>query len=94
MHPKVNFNNINEQIAYATNCIHGVIDYKRLIDSQQLPIEKYLDSPLCMDQYYKIIGSCRIPQRNRDLIKLNQPYIYASKHITVMYKNRVCVADI
>ena len=67
-----------------------MIEYKKLIDSQQLPVEKHGTSPLCMDQYYKIFGSCRVPQKKKDIIKLSQPYLTSPKHITVMYKNRVC----
>ncbi len=66
-----------------------MVEYKRMIDNQQLPVEKHNTAPLCMDQYYKIFGTCRIPQKNKDLVKIHQPYMFQSKHITVMYKNRV-----
>jgi carnitine O-acetyltransferase len=91
LYAKANYKTIDEQLVFATNYICGMIEYKKLIDSQQLPVEKHNTMPLCMDQYYKIFGSCRVPQLKKDMIKLAQPYINAPKHVTVMYKNRVCL---
>ena len=87
--PKQNFNTVDDQLTFATHCIHGVIEYKKIIDSQSLPVEKQGNNFLCMDQYYKIIGSCRVPRKFKDEIKMPQPLMQASNYVTVIYKNRV-----
>jgi hypothetical protein len=45
-----------------------------------------------MDQYYKLFGTCRIPNKNKDEIKVMQVYnidLNKCNHVTVMYKKRV-----
>jgi hypothetical protein len=45
-----------------------------------------------MDQYYKIFGTCKIPNKKKDKIKVMQITdvdIKKSNHITVMHKNKV-----
>lgn len=45
-----------------------------------------------MDQYYKLFGTCKMPNKNKDKIKVMQITdvdIKKSNHITVMYKNKV-----
>jgi hypothetical protein len=45
-----------------------------------------------MDQYYKLFGTCRIPQKQKDQLKVMQVYnINYEKvnHITVMINNKV-----
>jgi len=45
-----------------------------------------------MDQYYKLIGSCRVPNSQKDLVKVKQVYLSDfenMRHITVIFKNRV-----
>ena len=57
-----------------------------------MPTDKLGDANLCMDQYYKMFGTCRIPNKDKDDIKLMQVYntsLEKSNHITIMFKNRV-----
>ena len=57
-----------------------------------LPTEKLGESNLCMDQYYKLIGTCRIPRKDKDEIKIMQVYkmsLEKMNHIIVMFNNRV-----
>lgn len=59
---------------------------------QKLPTEKLGDSNLCMDQYFKLIGTCRVPKRDKDDIKIMKFHKIDFKkvnHITVMFNNRV-----
>lgn len=47
-----------------------------------------------MDQYYKLIGTCRVPARQKDIIKIMQSYnvdYSRINHITVIHNNRVCL---
>lgn len=89
LYPKQNFKDINDQLAFSTNFIYGFLAYKNLIDTQQLPVEKHQDSFMCMDQYYKIVGTTRVPKLGKDELVVHQPYSHDSKYITVIYKNRI-----
>lgn len=44
-------------------------------------------NPLCMSQYLKLLGSCRIPQPVRDHVVVAPKGM--SKHVIVAYKNEV-----
>ena len=47
---------------------------------------------LCMDQYFKIIGTCRVPNQLKDDLHVMQAHNFDAKtngHIIVLYKNRV-----
>jgi len=47
---------------------------------------------MCMEQFYKLIGSCRLPNRTKDdfrIFQTNTLDISRTNHITIMYKNRV-----
>ena len=44
-------------------------------------------SPLCMAQYLKLLGTCRIPQPVRDYVFVAPKG--TSKHVAVAYKNEV-----
>jgi hypothetical protein len=89
LYPKANYTNVDQQLLYATNFINGFVQYKYLIDTQQLPLEKQGDQPLCMDQYTKIVGTCRLPYKNKDKLKMYEPNLDTARNVTVMYKNRV-----
>ncbi len=55
--------------------------------SNLLPIDRYGSEPLCMDQYKKLIGTCRIPGKTID-----QLYLYnktGHHHVAVFYRNNV-----
>ncbi|KAG8141970.1 hypothetical protein E2320_006619 [Naja naja] len=41
--------------------IEGALDFKTMIDNETLPVEYLGGKPLCMNQYYQILSSCRIP---------------------------------
>lgn len=67
---------------------------KIFTNSQNLPTDKLGDANLCMDQYYKLFGTCRIPEKNKDKLKIFQVYnmdLNKSNHITVMFNNRVFI---
>lgn len=45
-----------------------------------------------MDQYYKLFGTCRVPNKIKDDLKIMQVYnidLTKTNHVTVMYNNRV-----
>ncbi len=50
------------------------------------------DAYLCMDQYYKLFGTCRIPNRQKDEVNVIQVHnfdLQRTNHISVLHKNRV-----
>ncbi|XP_046547612.1 carnitine O-acetyltransferase-like isoform X1 [Haliotis rubra] len=93
--PRQDYNDKKGQLRFAAKVIAGVIDYKITIDEQTLPVELLGGKPLCMIQYYTILGGCRIPGVKRDSHVLypstdpNPP-----RHITVMHKNQLFSVDV
>ncbi|XP_077986310.1 carnitine O-acetyltransferase-like isoform X2 [Glandiceps talaboti] len=93
--PVQDFKNQHDQLSFAAKLIAGVLDYKVLIDKENIPIDMMGGQPLCMDQYYKILSSCRIPGPKRDSI-----VVYpgnkrdAPKHIIVMHNNHFFAVDV
>ena len=55
--------------------------------SDQLPIDRFGSESLCMDQYKKLIGTCRIPAKNIDRLHLYNKTSH--HHIAVFYRNNV-----
>ncbi|XP_070532909.1 carnitine O-acetyltransferase-like [Ptychodera flava] len=93
--PLQDFADQKEQLRFASKLIAGVLDYKVMVDSENVPIDMMGGQPLCMDQYYKILSSCRIPGLKRDSVvvypgnKANAP-----KHIIVIHNNHFFTLDV
>ncbi|XP_041977210.1 carnitine O-acetyltransferase-like isoform X2 [Aricia agestis] len=83
------FNNQQEQLRYAAKTLLAAVDYKSLIDNDQIPVEMMGKSPLDMSQYKKIFGTCRIPWEKRDKLSFND-----SKYITVLHNNHIFHLDL
>ncbi|XP_059213271.1 carnitine O-acetyltransferase [Centropristis striata] len=83
--PRMNFSDKQGQIRFAAKLIAGVLDFKTMIDNEAIPVEYLGGKPLCMNQYYEVLSSCRIPGRTRDSVvnhaKSSRPPI----HITVVH---------
>ena len=63
-----------------------------LLNSNKLPVDKIGDKILCLDQYSKCIGSCRVHNQFKDDFKIFQTTnidINKTNHIAIMYNNRV-----
>ncbi|XP_041481212.1 carnitine O-acetyltransferase-like isoform X1 [Lytechinus variegatus] len=83
------------QLKQAATLINSVMDFKYLIDTQSVPVDKMAGQPLCMDQYYKILASCRIPGPKRDEVKIFPPTLSnAPKHIIIAYNNQFYSVDV
>ncbi|KAA8584695.1 hypothetical protein FQN60_008480 [Etheostoma spectabile] len=67
---------------FAAKLTAGVLDFKTMIDNETLPVEYLGGKSLCMNQYYEVLSSCRIPGLKRDLV-VN--HAKSSKHITVVH---------
>nr|XP_011435097.2 carnitine O-acetyltransferase isoform X2 [Crassostrea gigas] len=64
--PKQNYTDKEGQLRFTAKLISGLLDYKKMIDQQTLPVEKMGKQSLCMMQYYKILCGCRIPGKKKD----------------------------
>lgn len=62
------------------------------IFSETLPVEYMGGKPLCMNQYYQILSSCRIPGPKRDSIVNYAKGKKQSRHITVVHNFQVTAA--
>ncbi|XP_072310174.1 carnitine O-acetyltransferase [Eucyclogobius newberryi] len=92
--PQMSFNDKHGQILFAAKLIAGVLDFKTMIDNETLPVEHLGDKPLCMNQYYQVLSSCRIPGLKRDSIVNYAKNSSPPKHITVVHNCQFFVLDV
>ncbi|KAM7369394.1 hypothetical protein PAMP_013666 [Pampus punctatissimus] len=92
--PRMNFHNKQGQIRFAAKLIAGVLDFKTMIDNETLPVEYMGDKPLCMNQYYEVLSSCRIPGLKRDAVVNHAKSSRPPKHITVVHNYQFFVLDV
>ncbi|KAK2818797.1 hypothetical protein Q5P01_024358 [Channa striata] len=92
--PRMNFSDKEGQIRFAARLIAGVLDFKTMIDNETLPVEYLGGKPLCMNQYYEVLSSCRIPGLKRDSIVNHAKSSSSPKHITVVHNFQFFVLDV
>ncbi|RVE68437.1 hypothetical protein OJAV_G00092400 [Oryzias javanicus] len=92
--PRMHFQDRQGQMRFAAKLIAGVLDFKRMIDSETLPVEYLSGKPLCMDQYYQILSSCRIPGPKRDTVVNHAVGKIPPTHITVVHNFQFFVLDV
>ncbi|XP_040915439.1 carnitine O-acetyltransferase-like [Toxotes jaculatrix] len=92
--PRMNFNDKHGQIRFAAKLIAGVLDFKTMIDNETLPVEYLGGKPLCMNQYYEVLSSCRIPGLKRDSVVNHAKSSPPPKHITVVHNYQFFVLDV
>jgi choline O-acetyltransferase len=92
--PKENFSDENAQLKFIARLISGILDYKLFIDEKKLPIDRCTcrekGQPLCMEQYYRLFTSYRIPGVEKDkLIDSRTSLPLEPEHIIVICRNQV-----
>ncbi|KAM3873925.1 carnitine O-acetyltransferase [Diretmus argenteus] len=92
--PRMEFNNRQGQMRYAAKLIAGVLDFKTMIDNETLPVEYSGGKPLCMNQYYEVLSSCRIPGLKRDSVVNHARSSRPPTHITVVHNFQFFVLDV
>ncbi|KAG7332125.1 hypothetical protein KOW79_003959 [Hemibagrus wyckioides] len=92
--PQMHFQDRQGQIRFAAKLIAGVLDFKRMIDNETLPVEYLGGKPLCMDQYYKVLSSCRIPGPKKDTVVNHTIGKTPPTHITVVHNFQFFVLDV
>ncbi|XP_047531923.1 choline O-acetyltransferase isoform X3 [Vanessa atalanta] len=72
--PRRQFAKIDEVADLAALYIDDLLDYKEMLDRGELPQERATSrekgQPLCMEQFYRLLGVCRIPEVGKDRLEL------------------------
>ncbi|GAA6227194.1 carnitine O-acetyltransferase-like isoform X1 [Lates japonicus] len=92
--PRMNFSDKQGQIRFSAKLIAGVLDFKTMIDNETLPVEYLGGKPLCMNQYYEVLSSCRVPGLKRDSVVNHAKSSQPPKHITVVHNFQFFVLDV
>ncbi|XP_077162991.1 carnitine O-acetyltransferase isoform X3 [Paroedura picta] len=92
--PKQDFQDRQGQLRFASKLIEGALDFKTMIDNETLPVEYLGGKPLCMNQYYQILSSCRIPGPKRDSVVNYAKGKKPPTHITVVHNFQFFELDV
>uniref|UniRef100_A0ABI7XVD7 Choline/carnitine acyltransferase domain-containing protein n=1 Tax=Felis catus TaxID=9685 RepID=A0ABI7XVD7_FELCA len=92
--PKQDFVDLQGQLRFAAKFIEGVLDFKTMIDSETLPVEYLGGKPLCMNQYYQILSSCRVPGPKQDSVISFSKTKKPPMHITVVHNYQFFELDV
>ncbi|MEQ2235820.1 hypothetical protein ILYODFUR_006099 [Ilyodon furcidens] len=92
--PRMDFRDKDGQIRFASKLIAGVLDFKTMIDNETLPVEYLGGKPLCMNQYYEVLSSCRIPGLKRDSVVNHAKSSQPPRHITVVHNFQFFQLDV
>ncbi|KAK3601826.1 hypothetical protein CHS0354_041743 [Potamilus streckersoni] len=89
----------HDQLRYAARLISGILDYKTVLDVRGLPIDrcrhKEKGQPLCMEQYYRLFSSYRVPGVKKDSLITNSTKLMPEpEHIIVVCMNQFFVLDV
>uniref|UniRef100_A0A1A9W5V2 Choline O-acetyltransferase n=1 Tax=Glossina brevipalpis TaxID=37001 RepID=A0A1A9W5V2_9MUSC len=93
--PPRQFTTVHDVARFSAQLLDGIMLHKELLDSGKLPQERATsrekNQPLCMAQYYRLLGSCRRPGIERDSQYLPQR-TSDDEHVIVFCRNQMyCV---
>ncbi|CAK1543739.1 unnamed protein product [Leptosia nina] len=75
--PKRHFAKMDEVADLAALYIDDLLDYKEMLDRDELPQERATSrekgQPLCMEQFYRLLGVCRVSGVGKDRLVLPVP---------------------
>lgn len=98
--PPCRFRTVHDVAHFAARLLDGIVGHKEMLDSGELPLERAAsrekNQPLCMAQYYRLLGSCRRPGVERDSQYLPRrelpPDSDEDRHVVVICRNQMyCV---
>uniref|UniRef100_A0A3Q2Q1Z7 Choline O-acetyltransferase n=1 Tax=Fundulus heteroclitus TaxID=8078 RepID=A0A3Q2Q1Z7_FUNHE len=97
--PQQNFKAPIDSLRFAAHLISGVLEYKTLLDARALPVDygrgQLSGTPLCMEQYYRLFTSYRLPGPDRDTLVAQESSVMPEpEHIIVACKNQFFVLDV
>ncbi|ELU18773.1 hypothetical protein CAPTEDRAFT_218503 [Capitella teleta] len=94
--PRQQFEDQSEQLRFAARLISVVLDYKDVIDSKSLPVDRCRHrekgQPLCMEQYYRLFSSYRAPGVDKDCLHTRTDE--KSNHCIVAINNQFFVLNV
>ncbi|XP_030371641.1 choline O-acetyltransferase, partial [Scaptodrosophila lebanonensis] len=96
--PPHRFKTVHDVAHFAARLLDGILAHKEMLDSGQLPLERAAsrekNQPLCMAQYYRLLGSCRRPgvERDSQFLPQRQHLPEQDHHVVVICRNQMyCV---
>uniref|UniRef100_G3MPS7 Choline/carnitine acyltransferase domain-containing protein n=1 Tax=Amblyomma maculatum TaxID=34609 RepID=G3MPS7_AMBMU len=92
--PKQTFTQKDGQLKHAALLIAGALDFKALIERQQLEPEMMGKDPLDMSQYQKIFSTCRVPGYKQDRLETYFLSDSPPTHVLVIYNNEFFAVDV
>ncbi|XP_023119713.2 choline O-acetyltransferase [Amphiprion ocellaris] len=97
--PNQNFRAPIDSLRFAAHLISGVLEYKTLLDARALPVDyargQLAGTPLCMEQYYRLFTSYRLPGPESDTLVAQESSVMPEpEHIIVACKNQFFVMDV
>ncbi|KAG0719922.1 Carnitine O-acetyltransferase [Chionoecetes opilio] len=92
--PLQEFKTLDDQLNYAAKVIAGTLDYKIMVDEKTVPVDRMGKDFLDMSQYFKVLGTCRIPGVTRDTIKFYGQEPEPPRHIVVAHNNHFFKIDV
>ncbi|KAI9364522.1 acyltransferase ChoActase/COT/CPT [Zopfochytrium polystomum] len=75
------------QIKRAAGLVNSMLNFKQLLDSEQLPPDYIRRMPLCMHQYKNMFGIARVPGQSEDTIRFTYPA--TANHIIVLARDQI-----
>ncbi|XP_053945907.1 choline O-acetyltransferase [Anastrepha ludens] len=91
--PPMRFTTVHDVARFAAFLLSGIMNHKELVDSGNLPIDRAgsreKNQPLCMAQYYRPLGSCRIPGIERDAQYIAERGEKSDEHVVVICRNQM-----
>ncbi|XP_065051826.1 carnitine O-acetyltransferase-like isoform X1 [Rhopilema esculentum] len=89
--PKQTFSSNLDYLRYAATAVKAVLEFKSLIDYEGLQTDISRSRPTAMDQYGKILSSCRVPHPRKDYLVTSRGM--NSRHIIVMCNEQAFEID-
>lgn len=80
------------RVERAADLIAGAVDYKLLLDAEQLPPAVMRGTPLSMEQNKYLFSETRIPGVEQDTVRMQFPS--TARHIAVFYKGHIFSLDV
>jgi carnitine O-acetyltransferase len=86
------------QTRRAAALIARAIEFKRSVDEERLPVERWRGRPLCMEQYKYLFSTTRIPGLIQDTVRAPytsaQPGPSRARHILAFHKGHIVRMDV
>ncbi|XP_055587299.1 choline O-acetyltransferase isoform X2 [Uranotaenia lowii] len=89
--PPRKFTTVNDVARFVARLVDHLMMHKEMLDSggliQERATSREKGQPLCMAQYYRLLGSCRRPGEKRDSQYL--PEQRSDEHVIISYRNQM-----